>query len=172
MRVAIAGADESPFGYIAPRNPFGPRNSMITEINRSALLLYPAQSMFALVNDIESYPKFMHGCVGAEVLSSSEDCVEARLHLARAGIRQSFTTRNRIVAPAHITMELVEGPFEAFEGRWGFDSLRDDACKVSLHLAFRMSNSLASRAARKLFETMANNLVDALCRRARDVYGG
>ena len=46
---------------------------MITEINRSALLLYPAQSMFALVNDIESYPKFMHGCVGAEVLSSSED---------------------------------------------------------------------------------------------------
>jgi hypothetical protein len=34
-----------------------------------------------------------------------------------------------------------------------------------------MSNGLAGRAARKLFDTMANTLVDALCRRAREVYG-
>ena len=34
---------------------------MLTEIHRSALMLYPAQSMFELVNDIESYPRFMEG---------------------------------------------------------------------------------------------------------------
>jgi len=143
---------------------------MTTKIDRSALLMYPAQSMFALVNDIESYPHFMDGCVGAEVLARSEDCVEARLHLAKAGIRQSFTTRNRI-EPGRIRMELLEGPFESFEGLWGFEALRDDACKVTLHLAFRMRNGLAGRAARKLFDSMANTLVDALCRRAREVYG-
>jgi len=143
---------------------------MTTKIDRSALLLYPAHAMFALVNDIESYPRFMDGCVGAEVLSRSEECIEARLHLAKAGIRQSFITRNRL-EPGRIRMELVEGPFESFEGMWGFEALRDDACKVSLHLAFRLNNGLASRAARKLFDTMANTLVDALCRRAREVYG-
>jgi ribosome-associated toxin RatA of RatAB toxin-antitoxin module len=144
---------------------------MTTEIHRSALLLYPAESMFALVNDIESYPAFMDGCVAAEVLSRSEEAVEAKLHLSKGGIRQSFTTRNRVESPLGIHMELVEGPFELFEGRWRFERLRDDACKVSLHLVFRMSNALAAKAARKLFDSMANGLVDALCRRAREVHG-
>mgnify|MGYP003556011046 CR=1 FL=1 len=144
---------------------------MTTKIDRSALLMYPAQAMFALVNDIESYPRFMDGCVGAEVLARSEDCIEARLHLAKAGIRESFTPRNRI-EPGGIRMELVEGPFGSFEGLWGFEALRDDACKVSLHLAFRMRSGLAGRAARRLFDSMANTLVDALCRRAREGCGG
>ena len=64
---------------------------MTTRIDRSALLLYPAQAMFDLVNDIESYPSFMDGCVGAEVIARTDTAVEARLHLAKAGIRQSFT---------------------------------------------------------------------------------
>jgi ribosome-associated toxin RatA of RatAB toxin-antitoxin module len=144
---------------------------MLTEINRSALLFHPAHAMFALVNDIEAYPSFMEGCVGADVLSRSEDVVEARLHLAKAGIRQSFTTRNRLLAPGVIEMELVEGPFESFEGRWSFEALRDDACKVSLRLAFRLGNGLAGRAARQLFESVANGLVDAVCRRARELHG-
>jgi len=144
---------------------------MLTEIHRSALMLYPAQSMFELVNDIEAYPRFMEGCVGAEVISRTEEVVEARLHLAKAGIRQSFTTRNRLTAPNAIEMELLEGPFERFEGHWSFEALRDDACKVSLRLAFRLSNTLASRAARQLFESVANGLVDAVCRRARELHG-
>lgn len=144
---------------------------MLTEINRSALMLYPAPAMFALVNDIESYPAYMDGCVGAEILSRSEAIIEARLFLARAGIRQSFTTRNRLSVPTAIDMELIEGPFERFEGRWRFDALRDDACKVSLRLAFRLGNGLAGRAARQLFESVANGLVDAVCRRARELHG-
>lgn len=144
---------------------------MLTEIHRSALMLYPAPAMFALVNDIESYPAYMDGCVGAEILSRSEQLIEARLHLARAGIRQSFTTRNRLSAPTAIDMELVEGPFERFEGRWRFDALRDDACKVSLQLAFQLGGGIAARAARQLFESVANGLVDAVCRRARELHG-
>jgi ribosome-associated toxin RatA of RatAB toxin-antitoxin module len=144
---------------------------MSTRIERSALLLYPAHAMFALVDDIEAYPRFMAGCVGAEVISRSPELVEARLHLAKAGIRQSFTTRNRLTAPARIDLELIEGPFESFEGRWGFEALREDACKVTLHLAFRMRSGLAGKAVGKLFDSMANTLVDALCQRAREVYG-
>ena len=144
---------------------------MQTEIHRSALLLYPADVLFALVNDIESYPSFMDGCVGADVLHRSAELVEARLHLAKAGIRQSFTTRNRLRAPEAIEMELIEGPFESFEGRWSFEALREDACKVSLRLAFRFSNALVGRAARQLFESVANSLVDAVVRRARELHG-
>jgi len=37
---------------------------MTTKIDRSALLMYPAQAMFALVNDIESYRASWTGASG------------------------------------------------------------------------------------------------------------
>ena len=54
----------------------------MTSINRSALLPYRAQQLFDLVNDIEAYPRYMDGCVGAQVLSREEGLVEARLDLS------------------------------------------------------------------------------------------
>src|SRR5690348_3473248 len=88
---STAGSDRAgASGIVRADHTGGRRATMLTEIHRSALLLYPASSLFALVNDIESYPSFMDGCVGADVLHRSEELVEARLHLAKAGIRHSF----------------------------------------------------------------------------------
>jgi ribosome-associated toxin RatA of RatAB toxin-antitoxin module len=143
----------------------------MTTINRSALLPYPNQNVFALVADIESYPGFMDGCVGAEILHRSDDAIEARLDLARAGIAQSFATRNRIQPFHTIELELLEGPFEKFNGRWQFQALGEMACKVSLDLEFKFSNALLGVAAGRLFDTVTSNLVDALSQRARQLYG-
>ena len=90
----------------------------MTEIQRSALLPYPASKLFELVNDIEAYPQFMDGCVGAQIIERQESIIEARLDLARAGIRQSFSTRNQLVGSEVIVLQLLEGPFDFFEGRW------------------------------------------------------
>ena len=140
-------------------------------INRSALLPYSDRQVFALVNDIESYPLYMDGCVGAQVMRSEENLVEARLDLARAGISQSFCTRNRLQPHSVIELELVEGPFRSFSGRWDFTALGDMACKVTLQLEFMVSNALLGAAAGKLFDSVTNNLVDALAKRAKEVYG-
>ena len=142
-----------------------------TSIARSALLPYARENLFALICDIESYPHYMDGCIGASILSSNSDLVEARLDLSKAGIRQSFTTRNRIIRPEAVTMELVEGPFRSLNGRWAFNALDTDACKVSLDLVFEIDGALANIAAGKLFEGIAGNLVDSLCKRAHHLYG-
>jgi ribosome-associated toxin RatA of RatAB toxin-antitoxin module len=141
----------------------------MTVIQRTALLPYPAERLFELVNDIESYPDYMEGCVGAQVLHRDAELVEARLELARGGIAQSFATRNRSLAPHTIELELLEGPFEKFSGRWHFQTLGSLACKVSLDLEFTLNNSLLGAAAARLFASVTTNLVDALSRRARDV---
>lgn len=143
----------------------------MAHINRSALLPYSTQAMFELVNDIEAYPAYMDGCVGAKILKRDADVIEARLDLARGAIRYSFATRNRLDAPKSIQMELIDGPFSQFEGRWFFQTLGDNACKVILDLQFAMNSSIGSLAAKKLFDGVANNLVDALCQRAKAVYG-
>lgn len=143
----------------------------MTLINRSALLPYQAGQLYDLVNDVEAYPAFMDGCVGAQVLHREEQLLEARLDLAKGGVAHSFSTRNRLVDSNEIVLELLEGPFEHFEGRWAFLPLGDEACKVSLHLEFQVSNAVLGAAAARLFEKVTNNLVDAIERRARQLYG-
>ena len=143
----------------------------VTRIAKSALLPYQAERLFDLINDIEAYPQFMDGCVGAQLLCVEERKIEARLELSRAGITQAFATRNHLERPQRIVMELLEGPFRSLSGAWQFHALSADACKVSLDLQFELDGKLASLAAGKLFEGVASNLVDALCRRAHQLYG-
>ena len=128
--------------------------------------------MYALVNDVASYPQFLDGCVGAEVLSADEQSMVARLDLAKGGMRYSFTTRNTMTPHSHIELALVEGPFDHFRGQWQFVALNDAACKVLLHLEFEMAGRLRKLALRALFNGVANHMVDALVKRANVRYGG
>ena len=143
----------------------------MTTISRSALLPHTAPELFELVNDIESYPLFMDGCVGATILRREGQLLEARLDLSKGGITQSFTTRNTLEGAQSIRLELVEGPFDFFEGRWGFQGLGDAACKVSLHIEFDIHHSVLGVAAGKLFERVSNKLVESVSRRAKVIYG-
>ena len=76
-----------------------------------------------------------------------------------------------MLAPDRIELELIEGPFDVFSGSWGFQALGDMACKVNLHLEFSLKNNLLSAAAGRLFDTVTANLVDAVSRRAKHLYG-
>jgi ribosome-associated toxin RatA of RatAB toxin-antitoxin module len=147
----------------------------MTEISRSALLPYPAEKMYALINDIAAYPQYMEGCVATELLSEGFDeqgakYIQARLDLSKAGLRHSLTTRNRLQAPYRVEMTLVDGPFDSFSGLWSVQELSDSACKVSLVLNFSLSNKVLSAATKLLFNPMADNLVDALVKRAHHLY--
>jgi ribosome-associated toxin RatA of RatAB toxin-antitoxin module len=142
----------------------------VKQIQRSALVTYSAERMFALVNDIEAYPQFMEGCVSALVLERSPQEVLARLELQKMGIKQAFTTRNSLSPPQSMHMTLVDGPFKFFTGKWEFTSLGADACKVSFELNYEFANSLLSMMAGKWMEAVANEQVEAICRRAKQVY--
>ena len=143
----------------------------MNDIRRSALLPYSAESMYRLINDVEAYPLYMDGCVGAQVLSCDESLMEARLDLARAGLKMSFATRNEMKPYTSIKLSLLEGPFDRFSGEWTLLALGEGACKVSLHLRFSLKGALIGAATRQLFNSVANNLVDALVKRAHEQYG-
>ncbi|HRH78394.1 MAG TPA: type II toxin-antitoxin system RatA family toxin [Cellvibrionaceae bacterium] len=143
----------------------------VKQIQRSALVTFSAERMFALVNDIEAYPSFMEGCVSAVVLERSEQEVLARLELQKMGVKQAFTTRNTLTPPHCMQMTLVDGPFKVFTGKWEFTALGADACKVVFELNYEFANSLLSMMAGKWMEAVANEQVEAICQRAKQVYG-
>ena len=142
----------------------------MTTIERSALVNYSDQAMFDLVADVERYPEFMPGCQKTELLGKGDDWMEARLTLGKGKINQTFATRNKVDAPKTMELNLLEGPFKRLHGVWTFTALSETACKIQLKLEFEFSNRLVAMAAGKLFEAAANQQVDALCKRARQLY--
>jgi len=144
---------------------------MLTTIKRSALVMYSAQQMFDLVNDVASYPLYMDNCVGAEILEQSKGSMVARLDLKKGLISYSFTTCNTLYEPERISMSLQQGPFSQFSGVWSFKALTETACKVMLDLEFEFNSLSVGIASSGLFTSVANNLVDALSLRAKEVYG-
>lgn len=141
------------------------------ELERSALLMCPAEQMYALINDVEAYPEYMDGCESATILEHTDETMVARLSLHRSGLHHSFITRNRLFPPERVELTLEEGPFEFFEGQWRVQPLRADACKVSLQLRFRLKSGLLDVAAKGLFNNVANHLVDAMVKRAKKEQG-
>ena len=137
-------------------------SSDTTQVSKSALLPYRSDELFQLVNDIESYPSFLDGCNHAEILTNEGNVLEARLHLNKKGIQQSFTTRNRLYPSERISMELVEGPFESLSGEWKFLELGEAGCKLSLDLEFTMGQSFMMKLAAPFFAEMGNRLVEAV----------
>lgn len=139
------------------------------KVSRSALVPYPAELMFGLVNDIERYPEFLPWCADAEVKSRSDEAVVATLEIRRAGLSHRFTTRNVLAPPEQVVLELVDGPFEYFSGVWEFKPLAADACKVALDLEFEYAGRLLRAALAPVFNRSVDVLVDAFCARAREL---
>ena len=141
------------------------------KVNRSALVPYSAVEMFALVEDVESYPEFLPWCNDVELHERQENIVEATLELHRGSISRHFRTRNTSVAGQSMDIVLVHGPFRHFGGEWTFQQLGDLGCKVTLAIDFEFESRLLEKALGKFFEETCNSLVDAFVRRANAIHG-
>lgn len=139
-------------------------------VDRSALVEHPAHMMYSLVEDIESYPKFLPWCTGADVVLREPGRTVATLHVLYHGIRQNFTTENFNVPGEKIEMRLVSGPFMHLQGNWTFRALGEEASKVSLKLEYQLKSGLLERAAGPVFNHIANTFMDAFVRRAEQLH--
>ena len=140
------------------------------EVRRSALVAQSPQRMFALINDIESYPQFLPWCTNAQVQSRTDQEVIASIGVRRGALNAQFTTRNELTANRHIAMHLVSGPFKTLQGDWTFTPVEvpgQPGCRVDLLLRFAFANRLAGMVFESAFEQTVGSLVDAFVARAR-----
>lgn len=140
-------------------------------VNRSALVPYSAEQMFALVDDISSYSDFLPWCRSTKEHRRIETEVEASVEIAKASVNKTFRTINLLNRPDTIEMKLVDGPFKYLHGFWRFQELKAGACKTSLDLEYEFSNKLVSLAISPIFDQIANTLVDSFVARAKQYYG-
>ena len=142
----------------------------MSAIHRSKTVSFSAREMYELVNDVQSYPAFLTWCADAKVIRREQNKIRARLSLASGKMKYSFTTDNMALPHKRIEMCLVNGPFKRLHGIWRFEDC-ECGCRVSLHLQFEFANKIAELALARVFNPIANSLVDAFTRRAEALYG-
>ena len=140
-------------------------------VKRSARVPYTPEQMFDLVNDIESYPKFLHWCRGARIDLKQGNTVEATLDIGVLGFHESFRTRNALERPERIGIDLVSGPFRRLRGEWRFVAASDQGSDISLTLSFEVTVSPFGLVFTRVFEELAGSQMTAFVDRAKAIYG-
>ncbi len=140
-------------------------------VEKSVLIGYSAAQMFALVEKVEDYPKFLPWCRASEVIWRKEDGMRASITIDFKALQQTFTTENRHVPDVSIEMRLIEGPFRNFNGQWKFKSLSETACKIEFKLDYEFSSRVLDQLVGPVFGGIAGTLVDSFVKRAEVVYG-
>jgi ribosome-associated toxin RatA of RatAB toxin-antitoxin module len=147
-------------------------------VHKSVLLWYSPSEMYDLVTAVEQYPQFLPWCERVEVLERASDAMTARLHLAYAGVRQAFTTRNQHVPGRSVLLHLVDGPFSLFDGLWEFEPIggggapgAGQGCRIEFELDYAFANRTFEAVLSPVFDKVANTLVDRFVQRAEAVYG-
>jgi len=143
----------------------------MTLVEKSMLVPYSAEQMFALVDGVADYPQFLPWCGGTSVTAVDGNTVHATVHIDYHHIKQSFTTENVRQIPHRIDITLKDGPFQHLDGSWQFMPLSDSACKIEFRLHYEFSHKLLEKVFGPVFHYIANSFVDAFIHRAEKVYG-
>lgn len=142
-----------------------------TNVQRTAIVPYSPAQMYALVNDVTAYPRFLPWCRSAKVLSKKDNELCASIEFAKGSLRKSFSTCNSMKPNKEIMIKLKEGPFKQLYGTWLFTDMDGHGTKIAFSLSFQFANRLIEVAIGPIFNHIANTMVDAFCKRASQVYG-
>jgi ribosome-associated toxin RatA of RatAB toxin-antitoxin module len=130
------------------------------KIHRQAIVGCPAPLLYALVNQIENYPKWFDWCTSSKLISHTHADMTAELGVKLAGISLSFTTHNALEPEHAIHMNLQSGPFKSLKGAWHFEALGQSGCRVSLTLNIDFAGSLVNAALAAAIGKWADRMVD------------
>ncbi len=140
------------------------------KVEKTVLVMHSAAQMFALVDAVEDYPKFLPWCGGVDLLERTETSTSATLHINYHGIKQQFTTQNSKQFPHSMQISLKNGPFKHLDGDWYFTELRTDACKIEFRLNYEFANSFLEKLIAPVFSHIATTFVDGFVAQADKIY--
>jgi ribosome-associated toxin RatA of RatAB toxin-antitoxin module len=130
-------------------------------VRKSALVPFSADSMFALVDEVEAYPKFLPWCSAAKVLERNGELTRARIQVSYLGVSVAFATKNLKQRPSSMSLALEDGPFRELHGSWRFEAIENLGCRVELALQYEFESVVLAGAVGPVFDRVAGSLVDS-----------
>ena len=138
----------------------------MNKVEKMVLVMHSAKQMYALVDAVEDYPKFLPWCGGVDLLERTETSTSATLHINYHGLKLKFTTQNTKTYPTSMVIHLKNGPFKHLDGEWQFIALRENACKIQFRLNYEFANSFLEKIIAPVFNHIAATFVDGFVTQA------
>lgn len=140
----------------------------VKRIQRSLLLPHPVKEVFRVVADVNEYSRFLPFCTHSSSKTTGPNEEVATLNLVYHGFKEEVTTLNRLVPHHRVELQLIEGPFESFDGTWTFFDLCE-GCRVELKLEFAFSNIWVQRLSNVVLDRIVDQVLDAFTAQARSM---
>jgi ribosome-associated toxin RatA of RatAB toxin-antitoxin module len=117
------------------------------------------EEAFLLINDTECYAQILPYCHQSGTISHESPTSKlAYLVLGHGGMSVKLVTRNEYHAPKSIQVQLVEGPMEALNGSWCFESSLD-GCLITVEFQYQFTNWLMQKAFESVFSKMVDDVL-------------
>ena len=124
------------------------------------------ETIFNLINDIDSYPNYLPWCTKTEVNIESDRNLIGKIFISKSFIKWNFSTRNTIDKNKSIMLDLIDGPFENFKGKWLFTRLDENNTKVSLEIDYKFKSSIIELSIEPIFSSIMNSILKSFVQQA------
>ena len=137
---------------------------------------HSADDMFALVADVELYPRFLPLCEDLKLKRrerrGDKEILIATMVIGYRFMRESFTTEVTLDPSARaIDVHYLDGPFSFLENRWRFIPITPESCEIDFYIRYSFRSHLLERLMGGLFAKAVGKYTQAFERRADQLYG-
>jgi coenzyme Q-binding protein COQ10 len=141
------------------------------EHHETRLVPYPAQLMYAVVSDVESYPEFLPWVVALRVLARRENGLTAEMAVGYGALRERYTSDIALDPTAlRVDVGQTRGPFKTLENHWHFIP-QESGCEIVFSIRFEFKSRLLQGVAGAKFEKAMLKMTDAFVARAKTLQG-
>lgn len=140
----------------------------MTTYHESRSIAYPAELLFDLVADVESYPEFLPFWREARIVRRDRDLYYTVQSIGIGPLCDRFHTKTCLESPRHIvvTPHQAERLFDQFFIEWQFEKLAASSSKVDLTFNVEPRSRLLHRLVDNLTREAARGMLPAFERRA------
>ena len=134
------------------------------------MLRYTPEQLFEMVADVRRYPEFLPWCVGARIVSQTEEELIADLTIGFKLFRETFRSQVTLERPHHVHVRYLTGPFRYLNNHWRFKPV-PGGTEVDFFVDFEFKSALLQAVIGVVFNEAVRMMVRAFERRARVLYG-
>jgi ribosome-associated toxin RatA of RatAB toxin-antitoxin module len=130
-------------------------------IKKSEEINVSHELIFALINNVEDYHKFLPWCSDSKIISDTNNKMAAEIEISKNFVNWKFSTENTYSLNKSIDIKLIDGPFNHLEGYWKFKKLDNYNTTVELYLEYKFDSGIIELSIKPIFSKIMSSILDS-----------
>jgi ribosome-associated toxin RatA of RatAB toxin-antitoxin module len=130
-------------------------------IKKSEEINVSHELIFALINNVGDYHKFLPWCSDSKIISDTNNKMAAEIEISKNFVNWKFSTENTYSLNKRIDIKLIDGPFNHLKGYWKFKKLDNYNTTVELYLEYKFDSRMIELSIKPIFSKIMSSILDS-----------